>query len=289
MRKLASLFIVAMLTLGLTASATALQEDDSEITVQEGHLIFDLETSDSPDVLDVFIDDELVAEVDDFSGDDLNHDLTLDVEAGEKEVEVEAVVDGEESNMVVTRQVVDVFTIGEDVEQELSVSEQDTEFAEGLGLQDRTQGEQDVLVEAYSKIVLVEGHLDEETGEVEDQEDVEVVWEGTPSLLPSGDSWDRVHRDSGGEVQDSHTFSNTFYEEGDYSYVVYLASAESEYDVAESDWVSPEGDGTTYEIRTEDFEVYPFEVVEPEEPPSPFEALQQFFDEQTQDLVNLFR
>lgn len=245
----------------------------------------------------VLVDGEEVGTEVDFETVNGQSVFNYDIEPNEYNVEV--ILDGTtqfEDNVLIYGS----FVSGQEIIEELSVSVDGDEAGipdgreSSPGLQQpeegydgsQAQSHPRTVVEAYSKIALLEGHVGEHT---DGDESVEVVWDGTVSLNPFNDPWDRIHRNAAGDAVDSHEFSNNIYEAGDYTYVMYLASGESHYNEQTGEWESPEGDGTTYRINQEDLDVYPFTVEEPEEPPSIFEELQIFFNSNIDGLLNLFR
>ena len=294
-----SIFAIFMMV-GMASSVAAL--DSSDFSTDRGHILVDFETSEEPTTAEVYLNGELEADLDDGITQQSDTDYSVEIDSEAQEHQVELVVNTDQEHSVTeTVEVVDYFTYGEDVTQELTVSKDRDDIAEGLGLyqepttlntpvvlEDGTEIDEGtrVQVEAYSKIALVEGNMNQ------DADNVEIIWEGTPSLLPSDDPWDQIHPDTVGNLEDSHTFEQTLYEEGEYSYVVYLASAVTEYDQLNDEWTAPAQEVTEdghYSIYEEDLEVYPFQIVEPEEPPSAFAALTQFLDSQLNTLFNLFR
>lgn len=245
----------------------------------------------------VLVDGEEVANESDFE--EVNSQSVFNYDTEPNEYNVEVILDGK-SEFAEEVLVHDTFVEGREIIEELSVSVDGDEAGipdgrqSSPGLQhpdegfdgSQAQGHPRTVVEAYSKIALLEGHVGEH---VDGDESVEVVWDGTVDLNPFNDPWDRVHRNTGGDAVDSFEFSNNIYEVGDYTYIMYLASGESHYNEETDQWESPEEDGSTYRINQEDVDVYPFTVEEPEEPPSIFEELQVFFNSNIDGILNLFR
>lgn len=277
---------MSFMLIGAVSAVSVSGQDDLTIT-EEGEI----------DSAQVLVNGDEVGNTSDFVDTSSGYVFEYDLDPNEYDVEVLINGSSEYNESVL---VYSSYVSGEEITKELEVSVDGNEagIADGRqsppGLQQpeegydgsQAQNHPRTVVEAYSKIALLEGHVGNHSN---GNDSVEVIWDGTRSLNPFNDPWERVHRNAKGVAVDSYEFNNQIYEAGDYTYVVYLVSGESHYNEQTGEWKSPEEDGTKYRLVQEDVDVYPFTVEEPEEPPSALEELQAFFDSNIQGLLNLFR